>query len=259
VTTVVIGSICGSPGATRLAIGLAAAWPGEGRRTLIEADPDGGRLGAELGIGVEPGLMALALAARADRLHADAVIDRGAAAVGDWYVVPSPASSEQAHAALVHASGALADAVGASGEDAWLVDAGRLSPRSPTLALALAADEVLIVTAGSFAALQLVPHRIDALRRAGGRVAVVVVEPTSWSPDEIADFVRADVAAVLPWVRAKDTDLRSMHGAPWRSWWRAVERLAARLADAGRTGATGPDRAPPDPAVALPRVDEVTR
>ena len=29
---------------------------------MVEADPDGGRLGAELGVGVEPGLMALALA-----------------------------------------------------------------------------------------------------------------------------------------------------------------------------------------------------
>jgi hypothetical protein len=245
VTTVVIGSICGSPGATRLAIGMAAAWPGAGRRTLIEADPDGGRLGAELGIGVEPGLMALALAARADRLRADDVIACGAAAVGDWHVVPAPASPEQAHAALVHASGALAAMADASGQDAWIVDAGRLSPRSPGLPLALAADEVLIVTAGSFAPLQLVPPRAEALRRAGCRVGVVVVEPTSWSPQEIADFVRADVAAVLPWVRAKDTDLRSMHGAPWRSWWRAVERLAARSADAGER------------AVALPRVEEV--
>ena len=64
-TLVVVGSVAGSPGATRLAIGLAAAWPDAGRRrVVVEADPDGGRLGAELGVGVEPGLMALALAAR---------------------------------------------------------------------------------------------------------------------------------------------------------------------------------------------------
>ena len=45
----------------------------------------------------------------------------------------------------------------------------------------------------SFPSLQLVPHRVDALRNAGCTVSVVVVEPTSWSTDEIADFVAADV------------------------------------------------------------------
>ena len=41
-TTIALGSICGSPGATRLAIGLAAAWPEPRRRILVEADADGG-------------------------------------------------------------------------------------------------------------------------------------------------------------------------------------------------------------------------
>ena len=62
-TLVVVGSVAGSPGATRFVLGLAASWPDPTRRrVVVEADPDGGRLGAELGIGVEPGLMALALA-----------------------------------------------------------------------------------------------------------------------------------------------------------------------------------------------------
>ena len=65
-TLVAVGSVAGSPGATRFALGLAAAWPDPSRqRVVVEADPDGGRLGAELGVGAEPGLMALALAARA--------------------------------------------------------------------------------------------------------------------------------------------------------------------------------------------------
>ena len=62
-TLLVVASVAGSPGATRLALGLAASWPDpDRRRVVVEADPDGGRLGAELGTGVEPGLMALALA-----------------------------------------------------------------------------------------------------------------------------------------------------------------------------------------------------
>ena len=44
------------------------------------------------------------------------------------------------------------------------------------------------------------PHRVEALRDAGCHVSVVVVEPTAWSPTEVADFVGADVLAVLPHV-----------------------------------------------------------
>ena len=44
----------------------------------------------------------------------------------------------------------------------WVVDAGRLSTRSPSLPFATVADHVVIVTAGSFPALQLVPHRVDS-------------------------------------------------------------------------------------------------
>jgi MinD-like ATPase involved in chromosome partitioning or flagellar assembly len=232
VTIVAIGSITGSPGVTRLAIGLAAAWPEGGRRFVIEADGDGGRLGADLGIGVEPGLMALALAARAGPIDADDVVDRGAASAGDWYVVPAPPSAEQAYSALSHAAGTLADVARRAGTDVWIVDAGRLSTRSPAFPFARVADEVLVVTAGAFPSLQLVPHRVDALRRAGCRVSVVVVEPTSWLPAEIADFVGADVAAVLPRVKARDDGIAGMRTHAWRAWWRAVERLAATCAAA---------------------------
>ena len=161
---------------------------------VVEADPDGGRLGAELGVGVEPGLMALALAARGGGLTADDLVARGAAAVGDWSVVPAPPSAEQTYSALVHAAGALA-AMMADDLDGlvWLVDAGRLSARSPALPFARLADHVVVVTAGAFPSLQLVPHRVEALRDAGCHVSVVVVEPTAWSPSEVADFVGADV------------------------------------------------------------------
>ncbi len=233
-TLITIGSIAGSPGVTRLAIGLAAAWPEpERRRVLLEADPDGGRLGAELGVGVEPGLMAVALASRSTRLSADEAFDQGAAPVADWFLVPAPPSSEQAHSVLAHAAATLARVVAGDADDAvWIVDAGRLSGRSPALPFATAADHVLLVTAGSFPALQLVPHRVDALRATGCPVSVVVVEPTSWSVAEIADFVGADVAAVLPVANGRSADLAAMRGSGWRAWWRHVDGLATYLAAA---------------------------
>ncbi len=235
-TLLTVGSVAGSPGATRLAIGLAAAWPEpDRRRVLLEADPDGGRLGAELGVGVEPGLMAVALAARSYHLSADEAFEQGAASVADWFVVPAPPSAEQAHSVLAHAGSTLARILeGDRGGAVWVVDAGRLSTRSPALPLATAADHVLLVTAGSFPALQLVPHRVDALRAAGCPVSVVVIEPTAWPVAEIADFVGSDVAAVLPVAKGRSADVAAMSGSGWRGWWRHVDELTSYLAATAR-------------------------
>ena len=249
-TVIALGSVAGAPGVTRLAIGLAGAWPDERRRIVVEADPDGGRLGAELGVGVEPGLMALALAARAGRLSADEVVVGGAAAVGPWFLVPAPPSGEQAISALMHAGSALAVTMGEAVDDVWLVDTGRLSSRSPALPMARAADQVVLVSGGSFPALQLVAHRVEALAQAGCRVGVAVVEPTAWPTDEVAGFVGTDVLAVLPMVRhGRRSDIASMRDSAWRGWWRRVESLAAILAGLGTgsevgatstVGSTGP-------------------
>ena len=154
---------------------------------------------------------------------------RGAAAVGDWSVVPAPPSAEQTSSALVHAAGTLA-AIVANDLGVWLVDAGRLSGRSPALPFARLADHVVVVTAGAFPSLQLVPHRVEALRDAGCHVSVVVVEPTAWSPGEVADFVGADVLTVLPHVSSRAAGISAMRTSAWRPWWRRVEDAAAWLA-----------------------------
>jgi hypothetical protein len=93
---------------------------------------------------------------------------------------------------------------------------------------AKAADQVIVVTDGTFPALQLVPHRVDALRTAGCAVSVAVVEPTSWPPEEIADFVGADLVAVLPRVKTGGS-IAAMRGTAWRPWWRRVEDAASYL------------------------------
>lgn len=228
-TVVAVGSVAGSPGATSLAVGLAVSWPTDVRRVVVEADPDGGRLGAELGIGVEPGLMALALAVRTSQLSGAALVEQGAADLGTWSVIPAPPSAEQAHSALVHAAAPLAATMAADEGTVWVVDAGRLAPRSPSLPFAKAADHTLIVTAGSFSALQLVPHRVDALRTAGCRPGVVVVEPLPWPVEEVADFVGADVVTVVPRVAARREGIAAMSASAWRPWWRRVEATARYL------------------------------
>jgi hypothetical protein len=230
-TLIAVGSVTGSPGATRFVLGLAASWPDPARRRVVlEADPDGGRLGAELGIGVEPGLMALALAARNGGLTADDLVERGAGGVGDWFVVPAPPSGEQTNSALAHAAGSLAAVMAADPDGpVWMVDAGRLSTRSSAMPFARAAAHVVLVTGGTFPLLQLMPHRVEALRTDGCAVSVIVVEPTSWSPGEVAEFVGADVIAVLPRVTSRGTGIAAMRSSAWRPWWRRVEEAAGCL------------------------------
>ena len=175
--------------------------------------------------------MAVALASRTPGLTSGDVLERGGATVADWYVVPAPPSAEQTHSVLVHAGSTLARVLASDPDDSvWIVDAGRLSTHSPAMPFAREADQVVVVTGGSFPALQLVPHRVDALRAAGCTVSVAVVEPTSWPADEIADFVGADVAAVLPRVKSRAGDVAAMRGSEWRAWWRRVDAFAALLA-----------------------------
>jgi MinD-like ATPase involved in chromosome partitioning or flagellar assembly len=219
---VAFASVAGAPGVSTLCVGVAASWPDpQRRRIVLEADPDGGRLGAQLGIGTEPGMMALTVAARSGSLDASDVIANGAA-VGEWWVVPAPPSAEHAHAALAQGTPALARAVAGEQEWLWLVDAGRLSTRSPAMPLAAAADVVVLVTDGSLAALQLLPTRVDALVGAGCPVAVVLSGDSDWPESEIGDFCGCDVLGRVPRVRMRRVGPRAMNSSEWRPWWTAV-------------------------------------
>ena len=66
---VTVGSVRGSPGVTSWSLLLAAAWPAGPAvdRVVLEADPDGGVLGARYGLGVEPGAVSLIAALRRSR------------------------------------------------------------------------------------------------------------------------------------------------------------------------------------------------
>ena len=223
----------GHPAPRSLALGLAAAWPDAGRRrVVVEADPDGGRLGAELGVGVEPGLMALALAA-AHGAGLTARRSRRARCRGRRRLVrvPAPPSSEQAHSALVHAAGVARRGDGRPIDGpVWIVDAGRLSHALASLAVRRGRRS----RRGRHG--RLVPVAAAAARTASRRCAtpaapssVVVVEPTSWPTEEIAEFVGADVVAVLPAWPPRGDGSAAMRSSAWRPWWHRVEQAAAYL------------------------------
>jgi hypothetical protein len=225
-----IGSVTGSPGATTLAVGLAASWPVAEPRGVLEADADGGRLGAQLGVHVEPGILELAVSAR-DRTLDERDLERCSASMGEWRMIPGPPSAEQAASALISSESIAA----ALTSGTWFVDAGRLSTRSPTVRLAAASTLTIVVTRGDLAHLQLVPHRIDALAAAGCTPSIVVVEPTDWPTSEIAAFVGADVVGTLPFVGGQHS-WSSLWYRAWRPWWSAVQCLGAALARSAGLG-----------------------
>lgn len=241
-TTITVGSICGSPGATTLAMGIAAVWPTEDViRAVVEADPAGGRLGAELGVGVEPGLVSMSLAARTPGLTADTALREHGADMHDWWLVPGPPSGEQASSVLARSAPSLARLLGHD-RATCVVDAGRLSTRSPAMALAIESTTVVLVSTGDFAALQLVPARVASLTAAGCRVGLVVSGSTPWPAPDIASFVGCDVLALLPGVRVR-RGARSMSGGEWSKWWSATRDLAGLLCKLAARHSRMPDRA----------------
>jgi MinD-like ATPase involved in chromosome partitioning or flagellar assembly len=250
-TMFVFASVAGSPGASSVAIGVAAAWPDRLRkRAVIEADADGGKFGAELGVGTEPGLMALTVAARARQLDAATLVGDGAAHMGEWWLVPAPASAEHSHAALGQAAGTLARTMAGEPSWLWVVDAGRLSPRATSMPFAAAADLVVLVTHGSLASLQLLPTRVDALVDSGCPVGVVVVGDSDWPLGEIADFCGCDVLGRIPTVRSRRGVVSSMRSAEWRPWWSAVRALTGVLLGADWYATA--THAPPRPSLEEP-------
>lgn len=244
-STVALGSVAGSPGVSTLAAGLAAVGPGsEASAVLVEADPDGGRLAAELGVGAEPGLVAAALAARSSDCIGTDLVDQATVQIDGWSLMPGPPSPEQSWAVLSRSATFLGRVFAEASGIEWVIDCGRLSSRSPAMPLATAADMVVLVSSGSFGALQLLPSRVSALATAGCTIGVAVSGSTLWPAEEIAAFVGCDVVAMLPSVRMRRA-ARSMAGGEWSAWWTAARELANYLHAASTSTALASSEAVP--------------
>lgn len=182
---VVLSSVRGSPGVTSWCLLLAAAWPGEleRERVVLEADVDGGVLGARYGIGVEPGAVSLIASLR----HAGDEVRVGAhgreAAPGLW-LIPGPESAEQTGSVW---SGTAAQVAARLAHDdrAWLVDCGRLSSSKPTIQLAEWANLALVVSRAGPEDLVQVPRRVAALQQHAATVGVLVLGKAPYGRSEL--------------------------------------------------------------------------
>jgi hypothetical protein len=224
---ITVGSVKGSPGATTLALLLAATWPASppGRRPIVvEADCAGGDLGGRCLLPDSPGLTSLATAARAGRAVLSDHVTRLPLGV-DAAVAPA---SQQASTVAI---GLLAEVGVAAwlGDQTGIADVGRLDPGAPSNELVSAADAVVLVSSGDAASLLRLADTVLARER----THLVLVGACAYSTQEVEEGVGLPVAAVLPW------DPRAARmvwgtGAPGRAWTRrglpaAVRALADRL------------------------------
>lgn len=198
---VALGSAKGSPGATTLALALAASWPTSARRPrplLVEADPSGGDVAARFGVSDTPGLMDLAAATR--RAASPRVLGECVQMLpGEIHAVVGPAGAQQASAAvaLFAAKGVELLRAGMGTAGTVLLDLGRLQHEAA--GLVEAADRVLLVTRGQVDALSHAAAKREELRSTRCEVELVLVGS---SPYPVAEIGRVlDIAQVyrVPW------------------------------------------------------------
>lgn len=231
---VTLGSVRGAPGVTSWSVLLAAAWPGDAlQRVVLEADPDGGVIGARYGFGVDPGAISLAASLRRAEASAVDLGDHGRSIAPNVIVIPSPETPERACAVWNDAAASTASAIATDRGRAWFVDAGRLRPGSPSEAfVARSALTLLFTLAGTEDLVQL-PAAVARLSRSGAaRVGVVVVGKPAHDRPEIVDFLKTDLVWVVPSSRNLPAETAAVFTgrAGRRSWlWRAAVDAVASM------------------------------
>ena len=230
---VTLGSVRGSPGVTSWCLLLAAAWPEAfgSERVVLEADVDGGVLGARYGVGVEPGAVSLIASLRhgGDEV---AVAEHGREAAPGLWLVPGPESGEQARSVWSGTASQVAPRL-ARDDRVWLVDVGRLSPSSATIPLAEWSNMALVVCRAGPEDLVQVPGRVAAMQQHAATVGVLVVGKPPYDRSELIEFF----GTARVWSVAESDELTRLAGDALRpgrarrSWlWRSAVEVAAEVA-----------------------------
>ncbi len=230
---VAVGSIKGGTGATTLALGVAAGWPGA---VLVEADPDGGDLAARFGHHPDPGLVSLVAAARsggtAGLLHTHVQRLRL-----DVDVVLAPPGDTVAVAVQALAHGGTRLMRQAAGDATVVLDVGRVGHGGPGLSMAAMAGDVVLVVRPTLEELIQVQARLGWLREAvGGRLWLALSGPGPYQRAEVARTLGVEVVGELPRNDRSGAGVLAgrLVGRGWRKARlpRAARSVALRLADA---------------------------
>ena len=238
-TSFAVASCHGAPGVTTTVVGLAATWPGGHRPLVVEADPDGGVLAARFAeLRADQTLAEVAVDVRRRYDH-ERVVSSARPLWGAIPVVVAPPSAEQTHGALAMAGEHLGHGF-AGADHIAIVDVGRLTARSPALALARRSAMTVVVTRPSFEAVASLAARAGELRTAGCNIGLVVVGELPYPPEEAAQGAGITLLGVLPDDARSAVALAGGAGSPRRLrrslLWRSLADLAARLHAMATTG-----------------------
>lgn len=189
-TVIAVCSTKHSPGASTFALALVTAWASASARAdeppvLVEADPSGGDLAARLGLGIDPGLVSMAAAARhpQSRLDLDDHLQRlpcGGA------VVLGPTNPNEAEAAVGTIASRVAGEVEKRGRG--VIDCGRWRRGSPASEVMRSVDLTLVVERPDVAGVAHLRERIGDLRGdAAGRLGVLLVGDRPYGVQTVRD------------------------------------------------------------------------
>jgi MinD-like ATPase involved in chromosome partitioning or flagellar assembly len=228
---ITLGSVR-SCGVTTLAAGLAATWPGDRRRLLVEADPAGGSLAAQAGLSPEPGLVSLAAAARRQG-DPSLAFEHVQSLPGGVPVVCGPPASSRARSALSMLSGLLGRLGDLDAE--VLCDCGRLDRTTDNVDLFERGRLALLVSRPCLSDLNALAAYLEERAEQPLRLLLVLVGDGPYPAKEVAEVLGVYVAGQVPW----DPDAAAAIGtAPISSRQltrtplvRAVRSLAGALAE----------------------------
>lgn len=188
----------GAPGTTLSTLAIAAAWPSSaGRRKLVvEADPSGGLLALRYGLGLEPGLVTLAVAVRTG-LEDPAMWEHAQELPGGLAAIVGPDGPDRASSVLSTAGPALARWLGAVDNLDVFVDVGRLDPGGTASAFVRAGDLTLMVARPTAEQLQPAAQRMRALSVEQPQFAWLLIGNSPYPAHEVEATFGYDVAGVI--------------------------------------------------------------
>jgi MinD-like ATPase involved in chromosome partitioning or flagellar assembly len=202
---VVTGGKAG-PGATTLAVGLAAAWATAGRSVLlVDLDPAGGDVAAHISVGAIRGRgVAAVLAAGAGRVEPRGVAAEAVEVAAGLRVLVGLPRADGAGLLRPEAAGAAARAARqVAGVEVVVADGGRLGPGSVAQALLGLPEAVGVLAAradvpGALAAQRALLVAPEATTRPLALVAVGVRRRMSADVAELAQALEHPVSGVIP-------------------------------------------------------------
>jgi len=225
---VAVGSLKGAPGVSRLAMSLAALWPGKEGAVLMECDAVGGTLGVRYGLASMPSVTSLA-ASTFRNAEPAAIDDHAQRLPGGLRVVLAPADPAGVGVAVADlaAPGGFFEAIGGSSSIRTVIaDCGRLDTTalSPVVG---SADVVVLVVRPAPEDVGLVGSALDRLRSLEKQV-MLVARGAGYDADELSRELGVPARSV-PEVPAGRLSGRS----PQAAYARSVMQLGRQLRQLG--------------------------